>query len=390
VKCPHLFILTKKKQMNVGDLIRFAVLNLPCGKRATKRGFCISGHLSAILSSILRAGTERDVVGSSDVLSHLCDVVMMFPKDSCVYDDVVYQITVSCIWFCCGTEALAMKAMHAVGTQRLIRCLSSVICKSSFKTRVSGWATSFSDALRVLNYCLLSLDPSDIPNFATIMYEERILLISFGGLFHESKDDRLLYLQEEGIGCLTALLIQLLEYACKHGPSSVDDALDSVIGHKMTSLLVGRWMWRPDLLSQRAGTAAACLLLLSLSLDLGPVVHSSKLVAMSLRVSTIMEVYSESRLVCRYANLFRAVVKNYRVESNDDDCCINFVQELPCRSEMLQHFLGEEIDETKSCLWCGREKIPLLMCSVCREAKYCSSACQNLHWDRHKIDCALK
>jgi hypothetical protein len=143
--------------MNVGELIRFAILNLPHGKRATKREFCISGHLSAILTSILHKGTERDIVdhvGSPDVLSHLCDVVMMFPKDSCVCDDVVYQIAVTCIWFFCGTEILAMKAMHAVGTQRLIRCLSSVIGKSSFKTRVSGWATSFSDTLRVLNYCL--------------------------------------------------------------------------------------------------------------------------------------------------------------------------------------------------------------------------------------------
>jgi hypothetical protein len=238
----------------------------------------------------------------------------------------------------------------------------------------------------------LSLDLSDVPCFATIMYEESVLIMSFGGLFYESKDDRLLYLQEEGIGYLTALLIQLLEYAYKHGPSSVDDALDSVtsIGHKITFLHVGHWMWRPDLLSQRPGTIAACLLLLSLSLDLGPSVHSGELLAMSLKVSTITEGYSESHLVSRYVNLFRTVAKNYRVKSDDDDCYNNFAQELPCRSEMLQHFLGEEIDETKSCLWCGREKIPLLMCSVCREAKYCSSACQNLHWGRHKIYCAFK
>lgn len=49
---------------------------------------------------------------------------------------------------------------------------------------------------------------------------------------------------------------------------------------------------------------------------------------------------------------------------------------------------GEKGDVCVTCGQLGKPK--LLVCSACKSAHYCSSACQKAHWKRHKTTCSTK
>ncbi len=48
---------------------------------------------------------------------------------------------------------------------------------------------------------------------------------------------------------------------------------------------------------------------------------------------------------------------------------------------------GKSTAKGKSCSACGKQSSSLLLCSRCKQARYCDAGCQHKHWPQHKQQC---
>ncbi len=55
--------------------------------------------------------------------------------------------------------------------------------------------------------------------------------------------------------------------------------------------------------------------------------------------------------------------------------------------DSTRNTVGEVLLCCESCAKSGTADEPLLQCSRCKTARYCSPACQRAHWPKHKLAC---
>jgi hypothetical protein len=383
--------------MHRAALLNYAILSLPTTGHATKREFCIAGHLASMLRGIVLAGKEKKYFrscGTNKVMGHLYRVLTSC-KNSCLYEHAVYQAALACLWFFCKnevlTKALLMAAdSDAVGHVRWMLCLSSVVRTGvTLRNGCVKWTVCLSDALLLMNFMLSVADSEEMMRFVKVINDENVLPLAFSALLVENDAvEQHRHAEHEAICRMAALFIQILALYCfgdaHYRPASaMCEAL--IIDQKMFNF-VGRWLCACELQQLEPATIVSCLVLLAVSFLLGPFVDDLHKDVVLMKVSLIAERNMTSTMVGRYANMLKEMLSEDNASSQDtDEATIQAL--LPSPLELLVFFLGSDVDEGVCCSWCGRCHEGLAFCSQCRISKYCGSACQVSHWDRHKLGC---
>jgi hypothetical protein len=281
----------------------------------------------------------------------------------------------------------------AVGHVRWMMCLSSVV-----RTGMSMWSASFkwivcvSDALLLLSFMLSVASNEEMLRFVKVIDDENVLLLAFSALFVENEARKTVeqhrHAEHEAICRMAALFIQILALYCfgdvPYRPASATcEAL--IIDQKMFNF-VGRWLCACGLQQLEPATIVSCLVLLAVSFLLGPFVDDLHKDVVLMKVSLNAERNMTSTMIGRYANMLKEMLSEDNASSQDtDEATIQAL--LPSPLELLVFFLGSDVDEGVCCSWCGRCHEGLAFCSQCRISKYCGSACQVSHLDRHKLGC---
>jgi hypothetical protein len=311
--------------MQRAALLNSAVLSLPTTGNATKREFCIAGHLASMLRGIVLAGKEKKyfrLCGKSEAMSHLYRVLTSC-KNSCLYEHAVYQVAVACLWFLCKdevqTKALLMAAdSDAVGYLPWMTCLSSVVRTGvTMRNGRAKWTVCMSDALLLMSFMLSVADNEEMVRFAKVIDDENVLPLTFSALFVEK--DRLDALEQhhhvrhEAICRLAALFIQILAFHCSGDvpscdKSSASDVCESLIIDQKMFGFVSRWFCEDESLELETTTIVACLVLLTVSFLLGPEVDDQVKEFVHLKVCLMAAQNASNAGIGRYANTLKEIL----------------------------------------------------------------------------------
>jgi hypothetical protein len=262
--------------MQRASLLNSAILSLPTTGNATKREFCIAGHLASMLRGIVLAGKEKKyfrLCGTNRAMSHLYRVLTSC-KNSCLYEHAVYQTALACLWFLCKnevqTKALLMAAdSDDVGHLPWMTCLSSVVRTGvTMRNGSVKWIVCASDALLLMSFMLSVANSQVMVQFAKVIDDEKVLPLAFAALFVEKEGrdtvEQHRPVKHEAICRLAALFIQILTFHCSDNAprcdkSPVSDICESmIIDHKMFDF-VGRWFCGCEVELAEAATIVSCL-----------------------------------------------------------------------------------------------------------------------------------
>jgi hypothetical protein len=165
---------------------------------------------------------------------------------------------------------------------------------------------------------------------------------------------------------LATLLIQILAFHCSDSAprcdkSLVSDICESMIVDQKMFDFVGRWFCRCEGELAEAAIIVSSLLLLTVSVLLGPEVDDCLRDLVHLKVCLIAAEHAGEGIIGRYANALKWMLgKNNAPREDIDEATIRML--LPSPLELLVPFLGSDVDEEACCSWCGRFHNGLVMC----------------------------
>jgi hypothetical protein len=388
--------------MHRAELLNCAILSLPTTGNATKREFCVAGHLASMLRDIVLTGKEKKyfrLCGTSEVMSHLYRVLTSC-ENRCLYEHAVYQTALACLWFLCKNEvqtrALLMAADSDVSCLRWMTCLCSVVRTGVTMRKGSvKWTVCVSDALLLMGFMQSVASTEEMMQFAKVIDDENVLPLVFSALLVEKERRKVAeqhrHVEHEAFCRMSALFIQILAFYCSDivldcNKSSASDICESLIIDQKMFGFVGRWFCEDESQHLEAVTIVACFVLLTVSFLLGPEVDEQLKQLVLLKLCLVTAQNASNAGIGRHANTLKEILsKQEGPPKHIDEAMIQAL--LPSPLELLVFFLESDVDEDACCSWCGRSHDGLVMCSQCRAAKYCGPSCQMLHWDRHRIEC---
>ncbi len=385
--------------MGRADLVRFAILSLPTDGQVTKRQLCISGHLANLLVASVRAGEEKEVLGTcakSELMSHLYNVLTSF-KSTCPSDHSLYHVAVACVSFLCANEEFTRLLLMKDDDDavRWMTCLSRLLQTTPAVAEGSiRWVVCLSDGLLVTNYMLsvagstVGRGPPDevLLKLFKVIHDEEALQIAFSCLF--DKEVPLCSIRDEAICRMTAVLIHAIRFACIEQTfcKDVDEIIDRFFLEQKVFGFVGLWLCSAKLNEIQPGCIIGCSLLASLAFLIGPKVNQNLKTLVQLRVSSFLKHSPSNAIVTHCMTDLGMILSKY--ESTPADLDMNLIMSLlPSPFETLVHVLDLDLGEDFCCSWCGRSEETLSVCPTCQQVQYCSAFCQLAHGLRHQRHC---
>lgn len=327
---------------------------------------------------------------SSSVSSHAITALLFaFAQvdylDGDVIDDVVHCSCRSVWYLCCGPRC-ARKFVDLIGGDMLGRALAlSMEAAANKGESCPFWASCLSDLTMASSNCLMMSTGEQSKSILQRLSKRHCLDHLFFAAFGTTKEAHMHATLDEFVCRFTSLLLQMSHKAFILEEAEVvtgafAEMFDNQFFEAVCSYFASYCLRNTSGVSSRVIVALLCLLLLNCAFDPETLCDGKK------RESLWRVVVAASNFEARpgFEEAYDLIVDAVQTSLDERTPVELFTIFSPF--DYSSGLLSLHSDERPLCMWCGMIE-PALLCTICKEARFCSSLCQDLHEPLHQKSC---